>query len=316
MIEYVLWIAASLILLFFGAEWLVRGSAELAVRLGLTPLVIGLTVVAYGTSMPELIVSTKAALAGQGDIALGNVVGSNIFNVCVILGLSALVYPMRVKMQLIRLDTPIMVGLSLLLLVFLRDFRISRLEAGLLFAGIIFYSVMNIRIARRETSAEVKDQFAQAMPKKAGSLWRDLAFIVLGLAVLVVGSRLLVGNAVSLAKLLGISEVVIGLTIIAAGTSMPELATSIVAALRKQPDIAIGNVVGSSIYNILCILGCSGLLAPIHGPGLKPLDLYVMMGSAALLLPIMWTGFTVRRWEGGLLVAIYGGYLWMLWPKS
>ena len=315
MIEHSLWIAASLVLLFFGAEWLVRGSADLAVRLGLTPLVIGLTVVAYGTSTPELIVSSKAALAGQGDIAMGNVIGSNIFNICIILGLSALVYPLRVKLQLLKLDIPIMIGVSLLLLVIFRDFHISRVEAAMLFFGIIIYSVMNIRLARRETSAEVKDEFAQAMPKKSSGLWRDLAFIVLGLGVLVVGSRLLVDNSVSLAKLLGISEAVIGLTIVAAGTSMPELATSIVAAWRKQPDIAIGNVVGSNIYNILCILGFSGLLAPLHGPGIKPLDLYVMLGTAALLLPIMLTGFVVRRWEGAVLIAIYGGYVWMLWPQ-
>ena len=315
MVEHSLWIAASLVLLFFGAEWLVRGSADLAVRLGLTPLVIGLTVVAYGTSTPELIVSSKAALAGQGDIAMGNVIGSNIFNICIILGLSALVYPLRVKLQLLKLDIPIMIGVSLLLLVIFRDFHISRVEAAMLFFGIIIYSVMNIRLARRETSAEVKDEFAQAMPKNSSGLWRDLAFIVLGLGVLVVGSRLLVDNSVSLAKLLGISEAVIGLTIVAAGTSMPELATSVVAAWRKQPDIAIGNVVGSNIYNILSILGFSGLLAPLHCTGIKPLDLSVMLGTAALLLPIMLTGFVVRRWEGAVLIAIYGGYVWMLWPQ-
>ena len=315
MTEFILWIAAALVLLFFGAEWLVRGSAEFAARVGLTPLVIGLTVVAYGTSMPELIVSTKAALAGQGDLAVGNVVGSNIFNICIILGFSALVSPLRVKMQLLRLDTPIMIGVSLLLLVVFWDFRINRIEAALLFAGIVIYTVANIRLARKEVSAEVKDEFAQAMPKRTGNLWRDLAFIVGGLAVLVVGSQLLVDNSISLAKLLGVSEAVIGLTIVAAGTSMPELATSIVAAWRKQPDIAIGNVIGSNIYNILAILGVSGLLSPLHAPGIKMLDLYVMLGTAAVLLPLMWSRFVITRWEGALLVAAYGGYVYMLWPK-
>jgi cation:H+ antiporter len=316
MIEHGLWIVASLVLLFFGAEWLVRGSAELAARLGLTPLVIGLTVVAYGTSMPELIVSTRAAVAGQGDIALGNAIGSNIFNICVILGLSAVVHPMRVKLQLLRLDAPILAGVSLLLLFFLGDMRISRAEAALLCGGIIVYSVMNILLARRETSAEVKLEFAEAMPKKIGSLWRDLAFVGGGLLVLVLGSRWLVEHSVGLAKMLGVSEAIIGLTVVAAGTSMPELATSIVAAWRKQPDIAIGNVVGSNIYNILCILGVSGLIAPLHGPGLQQLDLYLMLGTAAVLLPILWTGFVVRRWEGLVLLATYGGYLWMRWPKG
>jgi cation:H+ antiporter len=315
MTEFILWIAAALVLLFFGAEWLVRGSAEFAARVGLTPLVIGLTIVAYGTSMPELIVSTKAALAGQGDLAVGNVVGSNIFNICIILGLSALVNPLRVKMQLLRLDTPIMIGVSLLLLVVFWDFRINRIEAALLFAGIVIYTVANIRLARKEVSAEVKDEFAQAMPKPTGNLWRDLALIVGGLAVLVIGSRLLVENSIGLAKLLGVSEAVIGLTIVAAGTSMPELATSIVAAWRKQPDIAIGNVVGSNIYNILAILGVSGLLSPLHAPGIKMFDLYVMLGTAAVLLPLMWSRFVLTRGEGAFLVAVYCGYVYLLWPK-
>jgi cation:H+ antiporter len=175
--------------------------------------------------------------------------------------------------------------------------------------------VINIRLARKEASAEVKSEFAQAMPKPTGKLWRDLAFIVGGLAVLVIGSRLLVTNSVSLAKLLGISEAVIGLTIVAAGTSMPELATSIVAAWRKQPDIAVGNVIGSNIYNILAILGVSGMLAPLHGPGIKPSDMYVMVGTAVVLFPLLWSRSVVTRGEGALLVSIYGGYLYFLWPK-
>lgn len=315
MTEFILWIGAALALLFFGAEWLVRGSAALALRLGVTPLVIGLTVVAFGTSTPELVVSTVAALKGQGDIAVGNVVGSNIFNICVILGLSALLAPLKVKMQLIRLDTPIMIGVSLLFFALFRDFRISRVEAGLLVFGIVVYTVANVVLARREVSAEVRAEFAEAVPRKPGKLWLDLLLIAGGLAVLVVGSRLLVTNAVGLARLLGISEAVIGLTIIAAGTSMPELATSVVAALRKQADIAIGNVVGSNIYNLLAIIGVSGLLSPLHAPGIKAFDLYLMLGTAAALLPLMWTGLVLKRWEGALLVAAYGGYIYVLWPK-
>lgn len=315
MIEPILWIVLSLALLYFGAEWLVRGGSDLAGRLGLTPLVIGLTVVAYGTSMPELVVSTKAALAGQGDIAVGNVVGSNIFNVCIILGLSALVHPLRVKMQLIRIDAPIMIAVSFVLLGVLWDSRVSRWEAGALLAGIVVYTVMNLRLARKETSAAVAQEFSEALPKPTGSLWRDFAFIALGLGVLVLGSRLLVSNSVSLAKLLGVSEAVIGLTIVAAGTSMPELATSVVAALKKQPDIALGNVIGSNLYNILAILGASALLSPLHAPGIKMLDVYVMLGTSVALLPLIWSRFVVTRWEGAALAAVYGGYLFYLWPK-
>lgn len=315
MIEFILWIGVALVLLFFGAEWLVRGSASLALRLGLTPLVIGLTVVAYGTSMPELVVSTKAALQGQGDIAAGNVVGSNIFNICIILGLSALVYPLRVKMQLIRLDTPIMIAVSVLLLALLADSRLGRFEAALFLLGIVAYTAFNLRLARKEVNAEVKAEFAESVPPRHGKLWLDLLLIVGGLAVLVLGSRVLVSNSIGLAQLLGVSEAVIGLTIVAAGTSMPELATSIIAAWRKQPDIAIGNVVGSNIYNILAILGVSGLLSPLHAPGIRMFDLYVMLGTAIVLLPLMWSRFVVTRGEGALLVAAYCGYVFVLWPK-
>ncbi|MBE0541854.1 MAG: calcium/sodium antiporter [Verrucomicrobia bacterium] len=315
MIEMILWIAAALVLLFFGAEWLVRGSSALALRLGITPLVIGLTVVAYGTSMPEMVVSTVAALKGQGDIAVGNVVGSNIFNVCVILGLSALALPLQVKLQLIRLDAPLMLGASLVFVVMFRDFHISRPEAGLLLAGIVAYTVGSVVLARKEVSAEVREEFAEAVPRPKGKPWRDLLLILGGLAVLVIGSRLLVTNAVELARLLGIGEAVIGLTIVAAGTSMPELATSVVAAFRKQADIAIGNIVGSNLYNLLAIVGVSGLLAPLDAPGIRMLDLYVMLGTSVALLPLMWSGFVLKRWEGALLLAAYGGYLYVLWPK-
>jgi cation:H+ antiporter len=315
MTAHLLWIALSLALLFFGAEWLVRGSSGLALRLGLTPLVIGLTVVAYGTSMPELVVSTRAALDGAGDIAVGNVVGSNIFNIGIILGLSALVLPLRVKMQLLRLDAPIMIGVSVLLLFVLADARVSRWEAALFVAGILVYTVFNLRLARRERSEEVRAEFADAVADAPrGKLWLDLVLIAGGLAVLVIGSRLLVSNSIGLARLIGISEAVIGLTIVAAGTSMPELATSIIAAWRREPDIALGNVIGSNIYNILAILGVSGLLAPLHAPGIRTLDLWVMLAMAVVLLPLIWTRLAVARWEGALLVAGYCAYVYVLWP--
>lgn len=308
---------AGLVALYFGAEWLVRGGASLAVRLGVTPLLVGLTVVAYGTSMPELVVSSMAAVQGQGAMAIGNAVGSNILNIGVILGLTALICPMRVQFQLLKLDAPIMVGVALLFLVFFLDAKIQLWEALIFIAAIIGYTILNIRIARRQASAEVEQEFSESIPKPAGSAWKDPGLILAGLAMLVLGSRLFVSGAVDLARLLKMSEALIGLTIVAAGTSLPELASSLMAAWRKQPDIAIGNVIGSNIYNILAILGFSGLLAPpLDGQGVRLTDTLVMIGISLVLLVIAWTGFKLRRWEGVFLLACYGGYLWHLWPKA
>lgn len=315
MISDLLWIVLALGLLFAGAEGLVRGSASLALRLGLTPLVIGLTVVAYGTSTPELIVSTKAAMSGQGDIAIGNVVGSNIFNIGIILGLAALLCPIAVKFQLIKIDAPIMIAACLLLVAVVWDGEVSRLEAGFLFLGILLYTVGNIWMARRETTKAVDAEYEEGVPAKSGNLWVDLGFIAGGLLVLVLGSRLLVENSIDLARIWGVSEAVIGLTIVAAGTSMPELATSILAAFRKQPDIAIGNVIGSNIYNVLAIVGVSGLLAPMQAPGISHFDLWVMVAFALGLFPLLYTGLKVRRLEGALLLAGYVAYVSVLWPK-
>jgi len=308
---------AGLVALYFGAEWLVRGGASLAVRLGVTPLLVGLTVVAYGTSTPELIVSSTAAAQGQGAIAIGNVVGSNIFNIGVILGLTALLAPMRVQLQLLKFDTPVMVGVALLFLLFFRDGSIQRWESLVFLSGIVLYTVVNVRLARRQVSADVRQEFDDSVPKPTGSPWTDAGLIVAGLATLVLGSRLFVTGAVDLARLFSISDAVIGLTIVAAGTSLPELASSLMAAWRKQPDIAIGNVVGSNIYNILAILGVSGMIAsPVNGQGVSLTDTVVMIGFSVVLLVISWTGFTLRRWEGALLLALYGGYLWHLWPTT
>ena len=307
----------GLVALYFGAEWLVRGGASLAVRLGVTPLLVGLTVVAYGTSTPELIVSSTAAAQGQGAIAIGNVVGSNIFNIGVILGLTALLAPMRVQLQLLKFDTPVMVGVALLFLLFFRDGSIQRWESLVFLSGIVLYTVVNVRLARRQVSADVRQEFDDSVPKPTGSPWTDAGLIVAGLATLVLGSRLFVTGAVDLARLFSISDAVIGLTIVAAGTSLPELASSLMAAWRKQPDIAIGNVVGSNIYNILAILGVSGMIAsPVNGQGVSLTDTVVMIGFSVVLLVISWTGFTLRRWEGALLLALYGGYLWHLWPTT
>lgn len=310
-------LVAGLVALYFGAEWLVRGGASLAVRLGVTPLLVGLTVVAYGTSTPELIVSTMAAAKGQGAIAIGNAVGSNIFNIGIILGLTALICPMRVQLQLLKLDTPVMLGVALLFLLFFLDARVEFWEASIFLGLLVVYTVLNIRMARRQASTEVRKEFDDGVPKPRGSAWKDAAFIVAGLAVLVLGSRLFVTGAVDLARMLKVSDAVIGLTIVAAGTSLPELASSLMAAWRRQPDIAIGNVIGSNIYNILAIIGVSGIVAsPVDGQGVSRTDTWVMIGISAVLLAIAWTGFKLKRWEGGLLLGLYGGYLWHLWPNS
>ena len=298
-----------------GAEGLVRGSASLAIRLGLTPLIIGLTIVAFGTSTPELVVSLGASLNNQADISIGNVVGSNIFNIGIILGLTALLCPVKVSLQVIKHDGPIMIAVSLLALFLITKGTISRLTGTALFIALVAYTAYSIWLSKKEVSTEIERQFQDGVPSQSKSLYRDLSFIGGGLLLLVAGSRLLVVSATDIARLIGISEAVIGLTIIAAGTSMPELATSIVAALRRQPDIAVGNVVGSNIFNILGILGVASIAKPLSATGITKLDLWVMVVFSIALLPLLYTDLKLQRWEGGLLLFGYGGYLWVLWPS-
>lgn len=313
-------ILLGLVALYYGAEWLVQGATSLALKLGMTPLIAGLTVVAFGTSSPELVVSLTATLGGQGDIALGNVIGSNIFNIGVILAITALIIPLKVEFQLLKLDAPFMVAVSGLFLWFFRDAAIQKWEACVFSATLIGYIGVNIWLAKKSASAHVKQEFKSEMedldaePSMPG--WKITLLLVVGLAVLVAGSRAFVTGAVDIARQFHISEAIIGLTIVAAGTSLPELASSLVAAFRKQADIAIGNVIGSNIFNLLCILGVSGIVAgPLNGPGISQLDLWVMVAFAAILVPILWTGMVVRRWEGAVLLAGYGAYLFTIWPK-
>lgn len=307
-------IALALVLLFAGAEGLVRGSAALALRAGLSPLVVGLTIVAFGTSSPELVVSVKAGLSQQGDIAVGNVVGSNIFNIAFILGITALVCPIPVHRQIIKLDAPIALGAALLLVFLLLDQSLGHVEGGLLFFGIVAYTWMNVVLARKEGAATIAAPEDLSAPVLSRHWVADLAFILGGLVVLVIGSRLLVEHSVNLATAFGISEAVIGLTIVAAGTSMPELATSLVAAIRKQPDIAIGNVVGSNVFNILGILGLASIISPISAPGISVLDYTTMIIFTIILIPLLYTGRLLHRIEGGVLLLLYGAYIFILWP--
>jgi cation:H+ antiporter len=316
MIASVLWILASFVILFVGAELLVRGGASMALKLGLSPLVVGLTVMAYGTSMPELIVSLKAAMLGQPDIAIGNVVGSNIFNIAIILGLAAVVFPISTHLQVLKWDAPVLLGVTLLAPLAFLDGQVSRVEGGVFLVGAVFCTWWTVRMARRDEAAKVAMAADAPEIRKRGKLWLDFVLIGVGLGVLVLGSRLLVDHAVVVAKSFGVSEAVIGLTIIAAGTSMPELATSVVAAFRRQSDIALGNVLGSNLFNILFVLGGSSVIHPIRTTAMNPLDLWVMIGLTAVLVPMLVTGRRLSRLEGLLLVGTYGGYLFLMWPKG
>jgi cation:H+ antiporter len=306
-------VAAGLFLLFYGGEFLVKGAARLALRLGITPLVVGLTVVAFGTSCPELFVSIRAALEGQGDIAIGNIVGSNISNIGLILALCAAVYPLKVAVQILRFDMPVLLGVSTVFLLMLLDGALSRIEGLALVVGLLVYLVVVVRMSRKEHRPEVDAEFAEGVPKPDGGAWKEPAFILAGLVALAFGARFLIDGASTLARAFGLSEAVIGLTIVSVGTSLPELSTSLVAAFRKEGDIAVGNVVGSNLFNILCIGGLSGALVPFSSPGVGLVDFGVMMAFTIVLLPLMRTGFTIRRWEGLVLVAAYVGYIaWLL----
>jgi len=302
-------------ILVAGAEALVRGASRLAAAAGVSPLVIGLTVVAFGTSAPEMAVSVQSALSGQAgaDIAIGNVVGSNIFNVLFILGISAAITPLVVSQQLVRLDVPIMVGISGLLLLLAIDGRIGRWDGLLLFVGIIAYTAFSIVKGRRE-GKEVAAEYASEFGKRSkgtGGMGLDLAMIAAGLFMLVWGSRWLVNGAIAIARLLGANELIIGLTIVAAGTSLPEVATSVMASIRGERDIAVGNVVGSNIFNILAVLGLSALVAPagiqVSQAALR-FDIPVMIAVAVACLPIFFTGHLISRWEGIFFFAFYIAY--------
>ena len=311
----VIYLLAGMVCLVLGAEALVKGASKIAVAAGISPLVIGLTVVAFGTSAPELAVSLMASAKGQTDIALGNVIGSNIFNVLFILGLSALLLPLVVAQQLIRLDVPIMIGLSLLVLLLGWDGVIRPWEGLLLFGLGISYTVFVLRQSKKEKSKAVEQEYEEAFaadtPLPKGAIWPYLLLIAGGLALLVLGSRWLVTAAVAIATSMGLSELVIGLTIIAAGTSLPEVATSILATFRGERDIAVGNVVGSNIFNVVYILGISAMVGeggiPVGAAALH-FDLPVMIAVAVACLPIFFTGRKLERWEGGVFLGYYAAY--------
>ena len=306
-------LALGLGLLYAGAQILVKGGAALAFRLGLNALVIGLTVIAYGTSSPELVVSLKASLQGNGAIAIGNVVGSNICNVALILGLCALVKPLAASAQIIRREIPIMIGVSVLLIVLMWDDSLGRIDGAILFTGIVVYTWLTVRQARAETKGLASKEYDQDFNKPAVGLGRSIFLVVAGLGVLVVASHFFVTGAVELAKSWGVTDAVIGLTVVAVGTSMPEFATSLVAAFRGHGDVAIGNVVGSNIFNVLGILGVAALIHPIDTSSIGREDLGVMLAAAVAMLPAARSGGGISRVEGAVLLAGYIAYtVWLI----
>lgn len=304
----------GLVALVAGGELLVRGASRLAAVVGISPLVIGLTVVAFGTSAPELAVSVKSSLDGEPDIAVGNVVGSNIFNVLFVLGLSALISPLVVASQLIRIDVPLMIAACFAMLLLGLDGTISRIEGIGLFAALLVYTGWSV-IKSRQESKEVSEEFSHGYAVKekptALQIALQIGLIVGGLALLTLGAKWLVDGAVTIATLAGMSELLIGLTIVAAGTSLPEVATSVLASIRGERDIAVGNVVGSNIFNIFCVLGLTAAVVP-SGVGVAEsalqFDIPVMIVVAVACLPIFFTGHLIARWEGGLFFLYYFAY--------
>jgi len=309
-----LYITGGLVLLYFGADWLVQGAITLALHLGLSPLIVGLTVVALGTSVPEALVSVQAAIGHQGGIAVGNVVGSNILNIALILGLSALISPLKVDSHLVKADVPLLAGATFMLIVLLEDFHISRMEGAFLLLCIVGYVVGNIMTVKRTSPDKDKIEGMEVPDDPGKTLWRDIGLLIVGIITLGFGANFLVTGAVDLARIWGLSEALIGLTIVSIGTGTPELATALMAAYRKNSDLAIGNAVGSNLFNIMFVLGLAGLVAPLDATGINSSDLYVMLAVTLLLLPTVWTGRVLDRKEGFLFLAIYVAYLYYLWP--
>lgn len=308
----ILLIIGGLIMLAVGAEGLVRGSSAIAARFGIAPLVIGLTVVAFGTGSPELFVSIGAALSGNSAIALGNVIGSNISNIALILGIAAIVRPLTVRAEIVRREVPIMIGASVLLWILLLDGGLSRLEGFLLTACAIAYTVFNYSLAKSNKQEFVEEEYAEALEQPKKPVWLDITFAIVGLSLLLVGANLLLKGAVTVAESFGISQVVIGLTIVAIGTSLPELATSVVATIKGESDVALGNAIGSNTLNILCILGLTAIIQPISAVDIRTIDLAVMVGTALLGLFLLWRGFVLNRIEGTILVVGYIAYIFSL----
>ncbi|QDT65762.1 calcium/sodium antiporter [Calycomorphotria hydatis] len=309
MLLTVLFLIAGIVLLYLGGEALVKGASSLALRLGLTPLAVGLTVVAFGTSVPELVVCVQAAMSGYDDVALGNVVGSNIANVGLILGLTALISPVLSQSRLLKIDIPLMLIAELVAMAFLWDRQVDRYEGLMLVVGLLAYTWFNFRQAKLEKQAMVQDYSDMAGEMVPGRWWLDLVFIAGGIGALVAGGNLFVEGAIQLARLFGVSESLIALSVVALGTSLPELAASVVAAWRGKGDLAIGNVVGSNIFNVLSVLGITAIIRPVTAIGVGTIDLGVMFLSSFLVFPFLATNKGITRFEGAVLLLVYLGYI-------
>ncbi len=322
---YVVLCLVGFVMLYFGAEWLVKGSSSLAKSLGVTPVVIGLTVVAFGTSAPEFVVSLISSIQGKSMIAVGNVVGSNICNIALVLGLAALFQPIKAHRSVVKRDIPIMLGVSLFLLILSLDSKLGRIEGAILFGGIILYTLFNYSVALKESregsgEAEVIADLGLEEVEYVESRRRQVVLIVVGIVGVVFGAQIVVDAAVEIMKMLGVDEKFIGLTIVAFGTSLPELATSVVAAIRKELDISIGNLVGSNVFNILSVLGMAALVRPIPIPGGffesgLVFDYLVMLFTSFLPWLMMRKTNTVARWHGAVLLGCYVGYICYLVAK-
>ena len=311
------WVVAGLVLLYFGAEWLVRGSSELAIRFGISPLVVGLTVVAFGTSAPELVVSVKANLDGSGGMAIGNVVGSNICNIALVLGVGAVIFPLGIQRQVVRREMPVLLGSTLVFLLMIKDGMIGRLEGGALFVGVLIYVIASLVQARKEDPNVSEDLDPEVIKAaKAGGLGRvslNIFLIVIGALLLVLGADRMVVGGESIARFYGVPDAIIGLTLFAFGTSLPELATSVVAAMKNEGDIIVGNAVGSCIFNLLAVVGLAGVVSPLKGEGVTVIHLAVMLALTVILMPMMLHRMKLDRWEGALLVTGYLGFTaWLI----
>lgn len=316
----------GVIIVLKGADWLTDGAVNIATRFGVSQMVIGLTIVAMGTSMPEFCVSMVSALKGTPDLAVGNVVGSNTFNTLLIVGCSAMVAPIMVKRSSVKRDIPFAVVASLLMLLFCLDGAIGRVDAAVLFAGFCLFMFVTLKYAKTTeepaaavatsgaaTAAIPEASSSEASQASGTSMLKAVVMLVVGLLCLIAGSNMFVDNASFVASSLGVSDAVIGLTIVAGGTSMPELATSIVSAKKGNSDIAIGNVIGSNVFNILMIIGITGLVKPMHIAGITTLDLIMMLASILLMWFFCRTTYKVKRWEGAVLTIVYLAYLtWLV----
>jgi cation:H+ antiporter len=326
MILNLVFFVMGLLMLYYGADWLVKGSSSLARNLGLTPLVIGLTVVAFGTSAPELFISVVSSIKDKSMIAVGNVVGSNICNIALVLGVAAIIHPITSNRSVYRRDIPIMLGVSIYLLLISLDSNIGRIEGASLFAGIVLYTYFNYYIAIKESQRDLKDDsvaFAHAVEdiEYVTSRSRQVLCITVGIIGVVVGAEVLIDSAVAIMKIFNVSEKFIGLTVVALGTSLPELATSVVAALRKEMDISIGNLVGSNVFNILSVLGAASLIKPIPIPGGLfnsglLIDYLVMIFVGFLPWLMMRKNYIITRRDGFILLVCYTGYVAYLIVKA